>query len=317
MEQKRTYRPSPTALLNPCADSVFKRLFTDNSKEGYKVLQCFLETVLQKKVTNIVLQPNEIPIEGIRDKKPRLDLNCKIDGTEIVNIEMQNYNTKEIFEKRAEYYCAHLLNHNVTEGLSWTKIPKVFQISVLNFIREKDCPREFFYYKFRTEDNCILEDRQNIIFIELPKVKKIVEEIEKGITQIEKLTATQKWCIFMLYGSKPEYETLIKQIALTEEGIMCAVVILDKISEDERAWKQQFDEFMIETDRISMIEAATEEGLQKGLEQGLEQGLKQGIEEGIKQGTFEIAKSMLSDNLPLELISKHTGISVEELNKLK
>lgn len=49
MEQKRTYRPSPTALLNPCADSVFKRLFTDNSKEGYRVLQCFLETVLQKK----------------------------------------------------------------------------------------------------------------------------------------------------------------------------------------------------------------------------------------------------------------------------
>ena len=94
---------------------------------------------------------------------------------------------------------------------------------------------------------------------------------------------------------------------------MCAVVILDKISEDERAWKQQFDEFMIETDRISMIEAATEEGLQKGLERGL----KQGIEEGVKQGTFEIAKSMLSDNLPLELISKHTGISVEELNKLK
>ena len=48
---------------------------------------------------------------------------------------------------------------------------------------------------------------------------------------------------------------------------MCAVQILDKISQDEIEWKRQFDEFMIETDRISMIEAATEEGLQKGLEQ--------------------------------------------------
>ena len=295
------------------------------STEGYKVLQNFLETVLQKKVTNIVLQPNEIPIDGIRDKKPRLDINCKIDGIEFVNVEMQNFNSKEMFEKRAEYYCAHLLNHNVTEGLSWSKIPKVFQISVLNFIRENDHPRELFYYKFRTEDNCILEDRQNIIFIELPKVKKIVEQIQKGITKIEKLTSTQKWCIFMLYGSNPEYETLIKQIALTEEGIMCAVVILDKISEDERAWKQQFDEFMIETDRISMIEAATEEGLQKGLqkglEKGLEQGLKEGLEKGRKQGVqqerIEIAKAFLADNIPIEIIAKNTNLSIEELNKLK
>ena len=30
MDQNFTYRPSPTALLDPCRDSIFKKLFTDN-----------------------------------------------------------------------------------------------------------------------------------------------------------------------------------------------------------------------------------------------------------------------------------------------
>lgn len=34
METNFTYRPSPTALLNPCSDLIFKKLFTDNSEES-------------------------------------------------------------------------------------------------------------------------------------------------------------------------------------------------------------------------------------------------------------------------------------------
>lgn len=86
---------------------------------------------------------------------------------------------------------------------------------------------------------------------------------------------------------------------------MCAFKILDKISEDEIAWKQQFDEFMIEKDRMTLIEMATEKGVQ------------QGIEQGVQQRNSEIAKGLLADNVPIEIISKHTGISVEELEKLK
>lgn len=34
METNFTYRPSPTALLNPCSNLIFKKLFTDNSEES-------------------------------------------------------------------------------------------------------------------------------------------------------------------------------------------------------------------------------------------------------------------------------------------
>ena len=78
MSAKITYRPSPTALLNPCVDPVFKRLFTDPSPEGKRALQCFLEAVLQKPVSNIEIQQEELPVESIFDKKSKFDLNCQI-----------------------------------------------------------------------------------------------------------------------------------------------------------------------------------------------------------------------------------------------
>ena len=340
MSAKITYRPSPTALLNPCVDPVFKRLFTDSSPEGKRALQCFLEAILQKPVSNIVIQQEELPIESIFDKKSKFDLNCQIGENEFANIEMQNYNRKEVYEKRAEYYCAHLLNHHVPEGLKWQDIPKVYQISVLNFIREKDYPNEIFFYKFRSDEGLLLEERQNIIFIELPKIQQIVKNLMDKTTTVQSLTTTQKWCIFILYASNAELSSIIQEIANSEEGIMCAVTVLKEISKDELEWRRQTDQLMMENDRISFLAYAEEEGLKRGMERGMEQGMKEGMKEGMKQGieqdieqgleqglkegikqgkhssAIEIAKKLLENNISLDVIKNSTGLSDEELSKI-
>lgn len=309
METKISYRPSPKALLNPCSDRIFKKLFTDDSEESRQALQSFLETIIGKPISNIVLQPNEVPIENSQDKNSRFDLNCKIDGTEYANIEMQGINKECAYEKRAEYHCAHLLNHHVPKGKNWTDVPKVYQISVLNFVREKESEREVFYYKFRTEDGYTLHDRQNIFFIELPKVKKIVEAIEDKSLQIKDLTTTQKWCIFFLYAPKEEYEWLVKEIAREERGIMCVVEVLDKISQDEIMWKKEFDEFVIETDRRTTQAFYYNKGKTEGIEQGIEQG--------VEQEKLETAKRLLEMGLSFKQVSQGTGLSIETLEKLK
>lgn len=46
-------------------------------------------------------------------------------------------------------------------------------------------------------------------------------------------------------------------------------------------------------------------------------GIEQGIEQGAKENTILIAKSMLKENMPLDLITKFTGLSTEELEKLQ
>ena len=45
--------------------------------------------------------------------------------------------------------------------------------------------------------------------------------------------------------------------------------------------------------------------------------LNQGISQGINQRNIEIAKKLLNMNMPLEDISKVTGLSKNEINKLE
>ena len=54
----------------------------------------------------------------------------------------------------------------------------------------------------------------------------------------------------------------------------------------------------------------------KGLELGREQGLKQGRAEGEAQKQREIAKNFKNSGVPLDLIAKNTGLSVEEIEGL-
>ena len=137
---------------------------------------------------------------------------------------------------------------------------------------------------------------------------------------IQSLTATQKWCIFILYASNDELNSLIQEIAQSEEGIMCAVTVLKEISKDELEWKRQTDELMIENDRISFLAYAEEEGLKRGMERGMklgmEQGMQQGMEQGIQQGIQNVAKKMIENNIPLDVIKSSTGLSDEELAAL-
>ena len=48
-----------------------------------------------------------------------------------------------------------------------------------------------------------------------------------------------------------------------------------------------------------------------------ENGINDGIFKGVSQEKVSIAKNLLSMNRPIEDISKATGLSVEEINKLR
>ena len=105
---------------------------------------------------------------------------------------------------------------------------------------------------------------------------------------------------------------------------MCAVTVLKEISKDELEWKRQTDELMIENDRISFLAYAEEEGLKRGMErgmklgmeQGIQQGIQQGMQQGIQQGIQNVAKKMIENNIPLDVIKSSTGLSDEELAAL-
>ena len=86
----------------------------------------------------------------------------------------------------------------------------------------------------------------------------------------------------------------------------------DKI--ERRAYEQREKAIR---DYYSYMNAFKEEGLQQGLEQGLQQGLQQGMQKGLYQQAIQTAKNMLKDKVDIELISKYTSLSINEIEELK
>lgn len=59
------------------------------------------------------------------------------------------------------------------------------------------------------------------------------------------------------------------------------------------------------------------EQLDRGIAQGLEQGLEKGLEQGISLEKQNIAKKLILENMPLEMISSVTDLNVEELEAIQ
>ena len=73
----------------------------------------------------------------------------------------------------------------------------------------------------------------------------------------------------------------------------------------------------IEYARETGREEGREEGHKVGKEEGLKVGREEGRAEGVKQNSFDIAKRMLQKGIDIETISELTGLTAEEVSRLK
>ena len=64
------------------------------------------------------------------------------------------------------------------------------------------------------------------------------------------------------------------------------------------------------------LEQGLERGREEGLERGMEKGLERGREEGLEKGKIEVAKAMKKDGLAPEVISRYSGLTVEQVKLL-
>lgn len=251
LEKNKTYvsQIKKGKLLNPRIDSTFKALFTQNTEESKGALKAFIEAVVKREVNTVELVPNVVPIDYIGQRDINYDILCRFQDGQVANIEMQAFNQNYDYGSRAEYYVARLETTYFKKGNLWNVVPQVYQINVANFkypIKGKKVGADsvISYFSMRTEGGRELGNRMNIILIELPKVEKLIDNIERN-------TALENWAIFLYYADDLEKESIIKEIGAKEEGIMKAQQSLSNISADEVLWARQFAIETYEIDRRS------------------------------------------------------------------
>ena len=297
------------ALLPPKMDFVFKRIFGNENHPN--VLISFLNAVLNPvdPIQSVELKDTTIEKSHLEDKYSRLDVKAMTNKGEHINIEIQLEDEYNMI-KRSLYYWSKLYEGQLENRENYQKPSRTICINLLDF---NLLNHDKFHSVYRLKDcetNEELTDVMELHFIELKKIKD-VQHAEEVKTKLE------AWLYFI---NQPDSE-LVQELEKIEVDIKEAKAELIRLSGDRKERERYEKRRESRLNEISALSYAEEKGIQKGIEQGvkqgLEQGVKQGLEQGAKQEKIEIAKNLIQNGLDNELISKSTGLSVEEVEKLR
>ncbi|MDB8576113.1 Rpn family recombination-promoting nuclease/putative transposase [Turicibacter sanguinis] len=289
------------ALLPPKMDFVFKRIFGNENHPN--VLISFLNAVLNPvdPIKSVSLKDTTIEKSHLEDKYSRLDVKAITNKGEHINIEIQLKDEYNMI-KRSLYYWSKLYEGQLENGENYQKLSRTICINLLDF---NLLNHDKFHSVYRLKDcetNEELTDVMELHFIELKKIKD-VQRVEEVKTKLE------AWLYFI---NQPESE-LVQELEKVEVEIKEAKAELVRLSGDRKERERYEKRRESRLNEVSALSYAEEKGIQKGIEEGV----KQGLEQGAKQRNIEIAKNLIQNGLDNELISKSTGLSIEEVKEIR
>nr|BFD32701.1 Rpn family recombination-promoting nuclease/putative transposase [Pigmentibacter ruber] len=244
-----------------------------------------------EKIISLTYLNTEINKDQENDKETRLNVLAKLNNESFVNIEIQVQNTYE-YEKRCLYYWAKLYEQQLIRGKKYKTLKPAICIHILNFNFFKD--KDYFMTKIKaldTETRKVFSHNFQLYFLEVPKITdQYYNELDK-------------WMHFFKGASK---ETVM---AMQTPEIEKAFITLEYISQDPVARAKYEARRKYELDYNTDMDGAREEGFAKGKNEG--------VQIGFTKGKIEIAKNLLTNHFPIEMISKITDLPISEIEKLK
>ena len=277
----------------PKMDIIFQAIFGEVGSEN--ITKDFLEKILKRKIEKISLDKNPILRRELKDDKLGvLDIITELDGKEKYNIEMQLIDKNNIIE-RMLYYWSKMYTRQIKAGDDYNKLEKTIVILIADFnikgLEEVEYHSTWKIIETNSAKKLILTDKFELDIIELSKIKGRENEKDQLLD----------WLIFL---ENPESERVTRKME-ENENLKEAVEKLDRISKDEKM--QRIIELREKAIRDEHAIYA------KGVDDGIEEGKAKGARE--KQ--IEIAKSMLKENMDIEMIIKITGLTKQEIEKLQ
>ena len=285
-------------ILKPKNDVVFQTLFT-RGKE--KITKDLLEKILKIKIHSIELDKSkDLLNENKNDKNGRLDLRAVINDNIECDIEVQ-LTTHEKMLPRFLLYWAKMYSANLKVGEEYSKLRRTISIIIVDgeLPEFKGIKKAQTNWQIREEEykNIILTSYFEICIIELPKaIKEYKTNKENGALQ---------WMMFL---ENPE-DMEVTKIMEENENIKEAKEELDRISQDDILRRMAFKAELERMDHAQLMYEAKRDGKAEGRVEGKT--------EGAKEEKVQIAKNLLKLNVKIETIIEATGLTKEEIEKIK
>jgi predicted transposase/invertase (TIGR01784 family) len=224
-----------------------------------------------------------------------LDIQAKDKRGTTFIVEMQVENTPGLI-KRFAYYVAKAYASQIERGEGYTELHRIIFIGILDFAAFQGKPylsRHALLNRATHEQEI---DAFEFVFIELPKFTKEEPELE---------TILEKWIYFLKCAE--DWEVTPAHAADTQ-ALRAAYEIVHRFG-----WSR--DELEV-YEYWSIREQGEKEAVKEAHDEGRAEGLQEGEQRGRQAALRETARSMLAEGLETALVSKVTGLTVEEVATL-
>ncbi len=294
-------------LLDPKNDYVFKRIFGHTGNED--ITKSFLSSIIPDKIEKIELDCNPIMDKDLLDDKLGiLDIKARLNDNVVCNVEMQICDKKNI-EKRLLFYWSKMYSQGIKQGQDYDELKRtiVILISDYNLEKFKKIPEYVTKWNIREEKygKIILTDVLEIYIIELNKLKN------GAVKDNQKLNS---W-LYFIKSSKVVVNKNMREEDIEE--IKKAQKILEDISADEHEkWLAEMRLKYIR-DKHAIEDFGYDKGYKTGQSKGIEIGKEQGIEIGSTKKQEEIVRNLKKKNMDAKFIAEVTGLTEEEIEKIK
>ena len=271
-------------------DRAFKEVFLNPNNSD--LLKALLEFILKIKIDELEIKKTELLSGNVNIKDKRVDAIVHT-GNKKIEIEINSQN-KDYLHTRSTAYICNIYQSNASVGDTYNENTDIIQVNLTwGLGRNND---EMKIYKIMNEKGELYVKNFIIYEINMDYYDKIwysknEEEIKKNLYMI------------MLDLDKKELKSMPKDKIV--DKYITNVTIVNDDPEFQKYMSEEEDKKKIQNSLLS-------EAKEEGISQGIEQGYTSGINDGIKQ----TAKNLLSMNMPLEDISKATGLSIEEINEI-
>lgn len=168
--------------INPFTDYGFKKLFGEELNKD--LLLDFLNELLKEEQGQIkeltYLKTEHLGLTEL-DRKAIFDLYCENERGEKFIVELQK-SKQNFFKDRTVYYSTFPIREQAKRA-DWNyELKAVYTIAILDFVFEADKNEpDKFRYDVKLKDietNKVFYDKLTFIYLEMPKFKKTIDELE-------------------------------------------------------------------------------------------------------------------------------------------
>ena len=271
-------------------DRAFKEVFLKPNNSD--LLKALLEFILKIKIDKLEIKKKELLSGNVNIKDKRVDAIVHT-GNKKIEIEINSQN-KDYLHTRSTAYICNIYQSNANVGDTYNEDTDIIQVNLTwGLGRNND---EVKIFKIMNEKGELYVKNFIIYEINMDYYDKIW--YSKNEDEIKK-----NQYMIMLDLDKKELKSMPKD-KIVDKYITNVTIVNDD---------PEFQKYMSEEEDKKKIQNSL---LSEAKESGYISGISDGISEGENKKSIEIAKNLLSMNMPLEDISKATGLSIEEINKI-